>query len=160
MDWQTVSFISGAVGNAIASIDKIYRGYADYLKTKKPNVFDQPPDLSYQNKPDESAFVATSRQTGQVYQKVTYKELESKLNESDRAYIDTLNSALSNLERQWSTTYEDWSVSAGMDRGRYESQLDMLAPRIADPLLRILKFIEQMGLPVRTPCSLSRCEGA
>lgn len=146
IDWQTASWISSAVGGAVASIDKIYRGYADYLKSKTPNVFETPPDFSYQNKPDEQAFVATSRHTGHVSQKVTYAELESKLNDSDRAYIDTLNLALKNLEKQWSTTYADWSVASGMDRGRYEAQLDMLAPRIADPLLRILQFVEQMGL--------------
>lgn len=146
MDIGTVSLVAAAIGNAITSIDKLYRGYADFLKSRKGGVFDAPPDFNYRDKPEEKAFVATSRRTGQEYQKVTYDELRAKLNDSDRAYVDTLSNALRNLERQWNTAYEDWSMASGMDRGRYEAQLEALAPRIAEPLLNVLKFVEHMGL--------------
>ncbi len=146
MDIPTISLITGAVSGAVASIDKIYRGYADFMKARKGNVFDTPPDFRYQDKPDEKTFVAVSRHTGQEYQKVTYEDLCNKLNLGDKEYVETLSKALRNLERQWNAAYEDWSMASGMDRGRYEAQLETLAPRIAEPLLKVLEFVQQMGL--------------
>ena len=33
-----------------------------------------------------------------------------------------------------------------MDVGRYDGQLDLLAREISDPLLKVLAFVEHMGL--------------
>jgi hypothetical protein len=146
IDWQTASYVAGAAANAVASIDKVYRGYADFFKKKESAVGAPAPDFSIQNKPDEDALVATSLHTGQTYQKITYEELRAKLSSGDRVYIDTLSRSLQNYERQWNAAYEARSLASGMDVGRYDAQLDYLARQISDPLLKALDFVEHMGL--------------
>jgi len=146
LDWQTVSLIAGIVSNSVGSIDKIYRGYADFLKEKKGDVFEFPPDFQYTEDSKAGAFVATSRQTGVVYQKITYEELRQKLNPGDRQYVEGLSDALNNYAKQWSSAYLARSMASGMDVGRYDAQLEFLAKQIADPLLKVLNFVESMGM--------------
>jgi len=146
MDWQTASWIAASVGNAVNSIDKIYRGYVDFLKEKKGDVIDAPPDFQYADAPQSGAFIATSRHTGSVYQTVTYDELRTRLQDGDRQYIDTLSTALKNYELQWNSAYRARSMADGMDIGRYDAQLEYLAEQIADPLLKVLDFVQRMGL--------------
>ncbi len=146
MDWQTASLIAGFVSNAVGSIDKIYRGYADFLKEKKGNVSEYPPDYQYTEDPKAGAFVAKSRDTGAVYQKVTYEELCQKLNAEDEQYVKGLSAALRNYEKQWNSAYLARSMASGMDIGKYDAQLEFLAEQIADPLLKVLKFVESTGL--------------
>jgi hypothetical protein len=146
IDWQTASYIAGVAANAVSSIDKIYRGYADFFKKKEPDLGAPAPDFSIRNSPGEQALVATSLHTGATYQKITYEDLCAKLAPTDRAYIQTLSRSLENYERQWNAAYEAKSLASGMDVGRYDAQLDYLARQISDPLLKVLEFIEHMGL--------------
>lgn len=146
IDWQTASWIAGVVANGVASIDKIFRGYADYSKQKQPTNEGPPPDFRYQNKPDEKAFVATDINTGVVSQKVTYDELCAKLNPGDRAHVEAISEALENYRKQWDAALVAKSMASGMDVGRYDAQLDYLAREIAKPLTQVLDFVEHMGL--------------
>lgn len=148
IDWQTASYIAGTVGSAVAAIDKMYRGYADFFEDRKsaPNVAAPPPYFSIQNSVDDGAIIAKSLHTGQVYQKVTYDELRAKLNLTDRAHIEMLSQALDNYGRQWDSALLAKSMSSGMDVGRYEAQLEYLAKEIASPLLRVLQIVETLGL--------------
>jgi hypothetical protein len=146
IDWQTASYIAGVAANAVTSIDKIYRGYADFSKKKEAATGAPPPDFSIQNKPGEKALVATSLQTGQTYQTITYQDLCAKLVPSDRAYIQALSQSLENYEKQWNSAFLAKSLASGMDIGRYDAQLDYLALQISEPLLKVLDFVERMGL--------------
>jgi DNA polymerase I-like protein with 3'-5' exonuclease and polymerase domains len=90
--------------------------------------------------------VAQSRKTGKADQTVTYKELGERLNTGDRQYIETLTQAMENYQRQWDTAYQQKSLASGMDIGRMDAQLEYLAKQISDPLIRLLEFVEKMGL--------------
>jgi hypothetical protein len=147
IDWQTSSYIAAVAANAVTSIDKIYRGYADFFKKKEPAIGAPAPDFSIQNKPEEKALVATSLHNGQIHQTITYQDLCAKLTPSDRAYIEALSQSLENYEKQWNSAYLAKSLASGMDVGRYDAQLDYLARQISDPLLKVLDFVERsMGL--------------
>jgi hypothetical protein len=146
IDWQTSSYIAAVVANAVTSIDKLYRGYADFFKRMKADEPTPEPDLRIQNKPDERAFVSTSLHTGATQQSVTYEALRARLESRDRAYVETLGQALDNYEKQWNAAFLAKSMASGMDVGRYDAQLDYLAKQIADPLLKVLDFVEHMGL--------------
>jgi hypothetical protein len=146
IDWQTASYIAGVAANAVTSIDKMYRGYADFFKNKGATIGAPSPDFSIQNKPDEKALVSTSLHTGQTYQTITYEDLRAKLAPSDRAYIESLSQSLENYEKQWNSAYVAKSLASGMDVGRYDAQLDYLARQISDPLLKVLDFVQRMGL--------------
>jgi hypothetical protein len=71
IDWQTASYVAGVAANAVASIDKMYRGYADFFKKKDATVGAPEPDFKIQNKPDEKALVATSLHDSRTYQTIT-----------------------------------------------------------------------------------------
>jgi len=146
MDRQTASVIAAAASDAINSVDQIYRSYADYLKEKTGAVREYPPDFRYLNNPEEKAFVAASRRSGAEHQKVSYQELCEKLSGSDKHYVETLDAALSDLGTRWNATYKAWSQAEGAKRKKYQTELDELAPLIADPLIRILDFVQKMGL--------------
>lgn len=146
IDWLVASHIAGVAANAVTSIDKIYRGYADFFKKKKANIGVPAPDFSIQNRPAEQALVAASLGSNVISQKVTYEDLRAKLTPNDLAYIESLSLALENYEKQWNSAYLAKSMASGMDVGRYEAQLDYLARQISDPLLRVLEFVEHMGL--------------
>jgi hypothetical protein len=151
IDWQTASIIAGVASSAVTSIDKIYRGYADFFNSKKKGAAKPTPepDLSIQNKPNENALVVTSLHGGQPIQTITYQDLRAKLTSADDAYIQTLSQSLDNYEKQWNSAYLAKSLASGMDVGRYDAQLDHLARQISDPLLKVLDFVEQrMGLPL------------
>jgi hypothetical protein len=147
IDLANAALIAKMASDAVAAFDKIFRGYADFLKKKEPAALNiPPPDLSYVDLPKQNAFVAQSRQTGATSQKVTYEELCNKLNDSDRQYIKTLTQAMENYERQWTAAYEQRSMATGMDVGRLDSQLDYIVRQMADPLVKVLTFVERMGL--------------
>jgi DNA polymerase I-like protein with 3'-5' exonuclease and polymerase domains len=146
IDWQTTSYIAGVLGTAVASIDKIYRSYADYFKKKAPNLSAPAPDFSIQNRSAENAMVATSLHSGAVSQTVTYEELRARLAPTDRAHIEALSQALENYEKQWNSALLAKSMASGMDVGRYDAQLDYVAQQISAPLLKVLEFVERMGL--------------
>src|SRR5216684_1041632 len=126
IDWQTASWIAGVAANAVSSIDKLYRGYADFFNKKQPTVGAPPPDIRIQNNVGEQALVATSVTTGAVSQKVTYDDLRAKLTASDRAYIEALSQSLDNYEKQWNSALVAKSMASGMDVGRYDAQLAYL----------------------------------
>jgi hypothetical protein len=144
----TAALIAKLVSDAVGSIDKVFRGYADVVKKKgtvtAPSA--PPPNLAYVDQPNQSAFVAQSRQTGRPSQIVTYEELSQRLNDGDRRYIETLTRAMENYERQWNTAFEERSLASGKDIGRMDAQLEYLAKQISDPLIRVLQFVERMGL--------------
>ena len=146
IDWQTASQIAAIMGGAVASIDKLYRGYADFFKKKAPNTVSPPPDFSIQNRPAENAMVAASAQSGTVFQTVTYDELRAKLRSDDLAHVEALSQALTNYELQWNAALVAKSMAAGMDVGRYDAQLAFLARQISEPLLKMLEFVERTGL--------------
>lgn len=147
IDLSTAGIIAKLVGDAVGAIDKIYRGYADFNKMKyKSDSIERPPDLNYLDSPDQKAFVAKSLRTGDVFQKVSYDDLCKKLTGQDLEYIETLTRAMENYEKQWLSVYEQRSMAAGLELARLDTQLDYLAKQIADPLKRVLEFIEKMGL--------------
>jgi hypothetical protein len=146
IDWQTASLIAGIASGAVSSIDKIYRGYADFFNQKKATISAHPPNVEFKNKADEQAIVAADVSTGAVSQKVTYDDLRAKLNPGDRAHIEALSLALQNYEKQWDSALVAKSIASGMDVGRYDAQLDYLSRQIAQPLADVLDFVERMGL--------------
>lgn len=146
IDLQTASAISSIVGSAITSIDRMYRGYADYFKKSLPGEMVPSPSFTIQNRSSEGVIVATTTDETVELQKVTYEELRARLAERDLGYVDTLERALKNYEAQWNSAYLSRSMASGMDVGRYEAQLDLVAKEISDPLLRVLAFVERMGL--------------
>jgi hypothetical protein len=147
IELATAAVIAKMASDAVGAIDKIFRGYADVVKKKQPTSPEvPPPDFAYVNKPDQSALVAQSRQTGTAYQTVTYQELCKRLDDSDRQYIETLTQAMENYQRQWYSAYQQRSLASGMDIGRMDAQLEYLARQISDPLIRVLEFVNKMGL--------------
>jgi DNA polymerase I-like protein with 3'-5' exonuclease and polymerase domains len=147
IDLSTAAIVTKLVGDAVGAIDKIYRGFADFNKMKdKPNSAQRPPDFAYVDSPDQKAFVAKSRRTGEVYQSVSYDDLCKKLNGQDRAYIETLTRAMESYQKQWNSVYEQRPMAAGLELARLDAQLDYLAKQIADPLIKVLGFVEKMGL--------------
>jgi hypothetical protein len=157
IDLVTAALIAKMASDAVGAFDKIFRGYIDVLKKKVPSAqYVPPPDFAYVNRPNESAFVAQSRRTGQTYQTVTYDELRSRLSEGDRAYIETLTQAMQNYERQWNSAYVQRSMASGMDIGRLDAQLEFLARQMADPLIKVLDFVQTMGLSLDDHYSMTR----
>jgi hypothetical protein len=147
IDLTTAAVIAKMASDAVGAFDKVFRGYIDVVKKKEPNAQHlPPPDFAYVDNPREKAFVAQSRRTGEAYQTVTYEQLREKLNEGDRQYIETLTRAMENYQRQWNAAFEQRSMASGMEIGRLDSQLEYLAQQMADPLIRVLEFVEKMGL--------------
>lgn len=140
--------IAKLASDAVTAIDKMFRGYADFTKRKTPAGNDAPPpDFSYVDRPDAQAFVAASRQTGAVYQTVTYQELAARLSEEDRAYIAALNAAMSSYQRQWNSVYEQRAIAGiGLETAKIDAQLDHLAKQVSDPLIKVIDFVQKMGL--------------
>jgi hypothetical protein len=85
IDLATAAVIAKTTSDAVGAFDKIFRGFADFLKKKEPSgTHIPPPDFAYVNDPEHNAFVAKSRRTGNVYQTVTYDQLCCKLQGSHR----------------------------------------------------------------------------
>ncbi|MBR0712697.1 hypothetical protein [Bradyrhizobium liaoningense] len=148
IELATAAVIAKLVSDTVNSFDKIFRGYADVVKNTgkvtAPEV--PPPDFAYADQPDRKAFVAKSRSTGKAVQTVTYEQLRDRLNERDLRHVETLSQAMENYERQWDAAFKERSTASGKDIGRLDAQLEDLAKQISDPLLRVLKFVEKMGL--------------
>ena len=147
VDLATAALIAQMTSDAVGAFDKMFRGLADFMRKKEPSASTvPPPDFAYVDAPDQKAFVAKSRHTGDVYQTVTYDELCNKLQGGDRQYIETLSQAMKNYERQWNSVYEQRSMASGMEVGRLDAQLDYLVKQMADPLTKVLAFVERLGL--------------
>jgi hypothetical protein len=147
IDLATAAVIAKATSDAVGAFDKMFRGFADVLRKKEPastNI--PPPDFAYVDAPEQNAFVAKSRRTGDIYQTVTYEELCDKLQGSDRQYIETLSQAMKNYEHQWNVVFEQRSMASGMEIGKLDAQLDYLVKQMADPLMKVLAFVERLGL--------------
>jgi hypothetical protein len=114
IDWQTASRIAGVASNAVTSIDKVYRGYADFFKKRIPQTDAPPPDFTIQNIPAENALVAKLHSNDAALQSITYEDLRHKLNSEDQEHIQTLSRAMQNYEQQWNSAYEARSMTAGM----------------------------------------------
>lgn len=147
IDFATAATIATLVGEAVGAIDVIFRGYVDFIKGKDdPQTRSTAPDLEYTDSPDQDAFVAQSRQTGRVLQKVSYAELCQRLAEQDRAYIETLSRSMENYQKQWNAAWLERSNADEQDRVRLDAKLDDLLKQMADPLTKVLDFVERMGL--------------
>ena len=147
IELAAAALIAKMASDAVGAIDKVFRGYADVVKKKQPTSPQvPPPDYAYVDKPNESAFVAQSRRTGQTFQTVTYQQLSQKLNDSDRRHIQALTQAMENYQRQWEAAFVQKSLASGMEIGRMDAQLEYLAKQISDPLIKVLEFVEKMGL--------------
>ena len=147
IDLATAAIIAKLTSDAVGVIDKVFRGYFDVVKKKEPTASNvPPPDYAFVDRPNEKAFVAQSRETGVADQAVTYEELSKKLSGGDKEYIETLNRAMKNYERQWLSAYEQRSMASGMDIGKMDAQLEYLAKQISDPLIKVLDFVAGMGL--------------
>jgi len=147
IDLATAAIIAKTASDAVGALDKVFRGYMDVVKKREPSAQHlPPPDLSYVDNPQQNAIVAQSRNTGQTYQTVTYKQLCEKLNRSDLQYIETLTRTMENYQRQWNAAFEQRSMASGMEIGRIDSQLEYLAKQMTDPLIRVLEFVQKMGL--------------
>lgn len=146
IDLATAAVIAKTASDAVDAFDKIFHNYMDILKKKEPEASVPPPDFSYVDKPNSRTFVAQSRRTGQTYQTVTYEQLQEKLGPGDKEHIQTLTRSMENFQRQWNSAFEQRSMASGMDVGRMDAQLEFLARQMADPLMRVLTFVEKMGL--------------
>ena len=144
IELATAALIAKLVSDSVGAFDKIVRAYVDVLERKKRHL--PPPDLAFEDSPEENAFVSRSRSTGETYQTVTYEELCNRLNDSDLKHIETLTQSMENYQNQWNAAYEERSMSTGKDIGRLDSQLEFLARQMADPLVKVLDFVEKMGL--------------
>ena len=146
IDIQTAGLIAKIVSDAIGSFDKIFRGYIDVVmrKTRAGNL--PPPHFVYVNSPEQSAFLAKSQRTGDIRRKVTYDQLCKALNDSDLEYIQALSQAMENYQQQWNSVYVQRSMAGDIQQARMDTQLEYLAKQIADPLIKVLGFIEKMGL--------------
>ncbi|MEA2859056.1 MAG: hypothetical protein QOC72_1095 [Methylobacteriaceae bacterium] len=146
MDLQTASAIAALIGGAVTSIDKIYRGYADFWKNRQPSSTSPSPDFSIQNSPNEHALVARSLHTGETYSKVTYQQLCGLLTHSDLAHVQALGQTMEAYERQWNAAYQGRAGASWLRKRQYDRRLNRLAREIADPLNKTLAFVEKMGL--------------
>jgi hypothetical protein len=147
VDLATAALIAKMASDAVGAFDKVFRGYADIVRKKEPTAPQvPPPDFAYVDSPQDGAFVARSRHTGATYQTVTYEELRAKLDGGDRQHIEALTRAMENYQKQWNAAFEQKSLASGMDIGRFDAQLEYLSRQIADPLIRVLSFVEKMGL--------------
>jgi hypothetical protein len=125
IELATAALIAKMASDAVGAIDKVFRGYADVVKKKQStSSYIPPPDYAYVDKPNQSAFVAESRKTGQTYQTVTYQQLSQKLNDGDQRHIEALTQAMENYERQWQAAFVQKSLASGMDIGRMDAQLE------------------------------------
>jgi hypothetical protein len=135
IELATAAVIAKLVSDAVNSFDKVFRGYADVVKNTgtvtAPDV--PPPDFAYADQPNQRAFVAKSRSTGEAAQIVTYEQLCDRLNERDLRHIETLSETMENYERQWNAAYKERSLASGKDIGRMDAQLEDLAKQISDP---------------------------
>lgn len=140
--------IAKLVSDAVGALDKMFRGYADFAKSRAPDAVNAPPpDFAYVNSPDQKAMVAKSRRSGEVYQLVTYDELSKKLTKEDREHVEALNRAMQTYQKQWNALYEQRAVAGlGLATVQIDAQLDYLAKQVSDPLIRVLSFVEKMGL--------------
>lgn len=148
IELAAAAIIAKLASDAVSALDKIFRGYADVV-TKKTHTAAQapPPDFAFADKPDAQAFVAKSRLTGDVYQTVTYKELAGKLSPEDQAYISSLNSAMQSYQRQWNSVYEQRAIAGlGLETAKLDAQLEYLARQVSDPLIKVIDFVQRMGL--------------
>ena len=148
IELATAALIAKLVSDAVGSIDKVFRGYADVVK-KKGTVtapFVPPPDYAYVDQPNQSAFVALVASNGTAFPTALCEQLCQRLNDSDRRHIETLTRAMENYERQWNTAFEEKSLASGKDIGRMDAQLEYLAKQISEPLIMVLQFVEKMGL--------------
>ena|ERR1700752_2037664 len=147
IDLPTAALIAKLMSDAVGAFDKIFRGYADVVKGNKPTApFVPPPDYAYVDSPAQKAIVAQSRQSGVAYQIVTYDELSKRLDSADWAYVETLGRTMKNYETQWLTAFEQKSLATGMEIGKMDAQLEYLTKQISNILIKILNFIEKMGL--------------
>jgi hypothetical protein len=140
--------IARLVSDAVGSLDKIFRGYADFVKREERAVGDAPPpDYAYQDSPGDKAIVARSRDTGQVYQTVTYQELATRLGPQDLKYIRDLCEVMEAYQAQWSRVFKQKPLAGlGLESARLDGQLDHLARQISETLKNILSFVERTGL--------------
>jgi DNA polymerase I-like protein with 3'-5' exonuclease and polymerase domains len=146
IDWLVASQVASVAANAVASLDKMYRGYADFFEKRDATVGAPEPSFKIQDKPAEKAIVASWVHSGETAQKITYQELATKLSPSDLAHIETFSRSLENYQKQWDSAYEAKSLASGMDVGRLDAQLDYIARQMSEPLLKVLDFVEHMGL--------------
>lgn len=146
IDLVTAGIIAKLASDAVGAIDKMFRGYADFVKKREPSETDVPPhDFTFANSPGQNAIVAQTP-TGEARQTVTYPQLSERLNKGDLDYIEALSQAMENYQRQWNAAYKQRSMASGMEIGKLDAQLDYLAKEISDPLIRVLGFVEKMGL--------------
>ncbi len=147
MDLATAAIIAKLTSDAVGAIDKIFRGYMDIAKKKEPIAEHAPrKEMAFEDSPQEHAFVAKSMASGHIQQTVTYEDLRAKLKDSDREYIETLSRVIRTYEKQWNIVYEERANLSGLPKAQLTSQLEQLAKDIADPLSKVLRFVEKMGL--------------
>ncbi len=148
IELATAATIAKLASDAVSALDKMFRGYADFAKKKAPAAsYNRPPDFAFADDPGKQAFVATSRHTGAVYQTVTYAELAGKLDQDALAHIAALNNAMQSYQRQWDSVYQQRPFAGlGMETAKLDAQLDYLAKQVSDPLIRVIDFVQSMGL--------------
>ena len=115
-----------------------------------------PPDFAYEDSPKDNALVARSRHTGQVHQTVTYNELHARLGPNDLEYIEALTSAMESYQRQWNSVYKQRPMASGMELAKLDEQLSYLAREVSDPLIKILDFVQKLGLFLDDHYAVSR----
>ncbi|OAF00684.1 hypothetical protein AYJ54_31050 [Bradyrhizobium centrolobii] len=160
VDLATAAVIAKIVSDAVGAFDKVFRGYMDVLKRVPTVPTLPPPAFADVNSPHQNAFVARSRQSAQLYQTVTYKQLCERLSDGDREYIETPGRAMDSYQRQWLSVYEQRALASGMDVGGLRGQLGYLARQMSDPLIKVLTFVEKMGLYLDDHYMVARQEAA
>jgi hypothetical protein len=149
IDLASAAQIATIAGNAVGIVDKIYAQYVSFMSKRageSGNVRD--PSITIQNDSQNQQIVSRDN-AGNTYQAVRYSEIMPRLNDSDLSYVRSLETSMSNYQRQWQAVSEDLSLSSGMQRGLLEAQLDTVGKRLGQPLSDILTFFEQrVGLPL------------
>jgi|GEM_PF-5838701 len=157
MDLETAALIAKLVSDAVGSFDKVFRGFADFIKKKEPSAdYIPPPDFQYVDSPQEGGLVARSRRTGQVYQRVTYQELCDRLGDDDRKHLESLSKAMRRYQDQWDAVFVERAVAAGRERARLDGQLEDIAADISKTIIMILDFVSSAGLHLDDHYLMSR----
>lgn len=145
---EMAALIAKAASDAVNAFDNIYDRYANFLKNRQPRShWEPPPDYAYVDAPDRGAIVAMSRSSGKICQTVSYEELSEKLSGNDADHIKALSEAMTAYEQQWNSVYRQKPLmSDPIAIAKVDQQLERLAEEIGEALLKVLNFLQSMGL--------------
>lgn len=152
LDLVSAGTLAAIVSAAVDSIDKVYRGYVDFVKKKdgEQAVHTAPPMFKYHDRPEEQAFVATWLSSGEDANKITYAELAQRLSPTDLHHIEALADSMDQYRKLWDDVQRQKPLAGlGLESARLDAQLEHLAKEISKLLQRILDFVQTaVGMPL------------